>query len=52
MKCGGCETWSLTLLEEHRLKNTVGLRMEEVAEYWRKMVSEELCDLYKYCSPC
>jgi hypothetical protein len=36
-------------LEEHRLRNTDGPRREEVAEYWRKMFSEELCDLY--CSP-
>jgi len=49
MKCGGCETWFLTLLEEHWLWNTVGPRREEVAEYWRKMQSEVLRDLY--CSP-
>jgi hypothetical protein len=49
MKCGGCEIWSLKLLEEHWLWNTVGPRREDVAEYWRKMLSEELCDLY--CSP-
>jgi len=46
MKCGGCETWSLTLLEEHCLWNTVGPKREEVAEYWRRMISEELRNLY------
>jgi len=46
MKCGGCETWSLTLLEEHWLWNTVGPKREEVAECWRRMISEELRNLY------
>jgi hypothetical protein len=50
----GCETWSLTLREEHRLKvfeNRVlrrifGLKGDEVTGDWRKLHSEELRDLY------
>jgi hypothetical protein len=46
----GCETWSLTLREEHRLKvfeNRVlrrifGPRRYEVTGEWRKLHSEEL----------
>jgi len=53
----GCETWSLTLMEERRLKvfeNMVlrrifGPKRDEVIEEWRKLHSEELNDLY--CSP-
>jgi hypothetical protein len=50
----GCETWSLTLREEHRLRvfeNKV-LRMilvpkkDEVTGEWRKLHNEELRDLY------
>jgi hypothetical protein len=50
----GCETWSLTLREEHKLKefeNTLLRRMfgpkrEEVAEGWRRLHNEELRNLY------
>jgi hypothetical protein len=50
----GCETWSLTLREEHRLRvfeNTVlrrisGLKRDEVTGGWRKLHNEELHDLY------
>jgi hypothetical protein len=50
----GCETWSLTLREEHRLRvleNRVlrrifGLKRDEVRERWRKLHNEELRDLY------
>jgi hypothetical protein len=50
----GCETWSLTLGEEHRLKvfeNRVLRRIfrpkrDEVTGEWRKLHNEELCDLY------
>ena len=53
----GCETWSLTLREEHRLRmseNRVlrrifGPRRDGVTEEWRKLHNEELNDLY--CSP-
>jgi hypothetical protein len=46
----GCETWSLTLREEHRLRmfeNRVlrrifGPKRDEVTEEWRKLHSEEL----------
>jgi hypothetical protein len=50
----GCETWSLTLREEHKLKvfeNRVlrgifGLRRDGVTGGWRKLRNEELHDLY------
>jgi len=53
----GCETWSLILREERRLRvfeNRVlrrifGPRRDEVTGEWRKLYNEELNDLY--CSP-
>jgi hypothetical protein len=50
----GCETWSLTLREEHRLrvfKNRVlrrifGPKKDEVMGEWRKLHNEELYKLY------
>jgi hypothetical protein len=50
----GCETWSLTLREEHRLRvfeNRVlrgifGPERDEVTEEWRKLYSGELHNLY------
>ena len=50
----GCETWSLTLRQEHRLRvfeNRVlrrifGPRWDEVTGEWRKLHNEELNDLY------
>ena len=53
----GCETWTLTLREEHRLRvfeNRVLRRIfwpkrDGVTEEWRKLHNEELNDLY--CSP-
>jgi len=50
----GCETWSLTLREEHRLRvfeNRVlrrifGAKRDEVTGEWRKLHNEELNDLY------
>jgi hypothetical protein len=49
-----CETWSLTLREEHRLRvfeNRVlrrifGPKRDEVMGGWRKVHNEELRDLY------
>ena len=53
----GCETWSLTLGEERKLRmfeNMVlrrifGPRRDEVTVEWRRLHNEELNDLY--CSP-
>jgi hypothetical protein len=50
----GCETWSLTLREEHRLRvfeNRVlwrifGPKKDEVTGGWRKLHNEELHGLY------
>ena len=50
----GCETWSLTLREERRLRvfeNRVlrrifGPKRDEVTGVWRKLHNEELRDLY------
>jgi hypothetical protein len=53
----GCETWSLTVREEHKLRvfeNRVlrrifGPKRDGVKEGWRKLYNEELHNLY--CSP-
>jgi hypothetical protein len=53
----GCETWSLTLREERRLRvfenmllrRIFGPRRDEVKGDWRRWHNEELNDLY--CSP-
>ena len=50
----GCETWSLTLREERRLRvfenrmlrRVFGPRRDEVTGEWRKLHNEELRDLY------
>jgi hypothetical protein len=50
----GCETWFLTLREEHRFRvseNRVLRRIfrpmrEEVARGWRRLHNEKFCDLY------
>jgi hypothetical protein len=50
----GCETWSLTLREEHRLRvseNRVlrrifGPKRNEVTGEWRKLYNKEFHDLY------
>jgi hypothetical protein len=44
----GCETWSLTLREEHRQGAEVifGPKRDEVTGEWRKLHNEELRDLY------
>ena len=50
----GCETWSLTLREECRLRvfesrvlrKIFGRKRDEVTEEWRKLHNEELNDLY------
>jgi hypothetical protein len=50
----GCETWSLTLKEERRLRvfenrllrRVFGPKRDEVTEEWRKLHNEELNDLY------
>ena len=53
----GCETWSLTLREEHRLRlfenrvlrGVFGPTRDEVTGEWRKLHIEEINDLY--CPP-
>ena len=50
----GCETWSLTLREERRLRlfenrvlrRVFGPKRDEVTGEWRKLHTEELSDLY------
>jgi hypothetical protein len=46
----GCETWSLTLREEHRLRVFENRMLKRIfgpkREEWRKLHNEELCDLY------
>ena len=45
----GCETWSLTLREERRLRALMrifGPNREEVRGEWKKLHNEELNDLY------
>jgi hypothetical protein len=50
----GCETWSLTFREEHRvgvfenrvLRRIFGPKRDEVTGEWRKLHNEELRDLY------
>ena len=50
----GCETWSLTLREEHRLRVFVnkvfrkifGAKMDEITGQWRKYHNAELHSLY------
>jgi hypothetical protein len=50
----GCETWSLTLREAHRLRvfenrvlrGILGPRRDEVTGEWRRLHNEELNDLY------
>src|SRR5215510_11040039 len=45
----GCETWSLTLRKEHRLRmlrRVFGPKRDEVTGEWRKLHNEELKDLY------
>jgi len=50
----GCETWSLTLREERKLRvfenmaltRIFGPRRDEVTGEWRRLHNEELSDLY------
>jgi hypothetical protein len=52
----GCETWSLTLKEEHSLRvfenrflmRIFGDERDEVTADWRKLHSEELHNLYSF----
>ena len=50
----GCETWSLTLREQRKLRvfenkgvmRIFGPRRDEITEEWRRLHNEELNDLY------
>jgi hypothetical protein len=52
----GCETWSLTLREEHTvrvfenrvLRRIFGPKRDKVSGEWRKLHNEELHNLYSY----
>jgi hypothetical protein len=52
----GCETWSLTLREEHRLRvfenralrRIFGPKRDGVTEEWRKLHNEKLNNLYSF----
>jgi hypothetical protein len=54
----GCETWSLTLREVHRLRmfenwvlrRIFGPRRDEVTKGWRKLHYEDFCNLYSSSS--
>jgi hypothetical protein len=54
----GCETWYLTLREEHRLRvfengvlrRIFGPKRDEVTGGWRKLHNEELHNLYSFPS--
>jgi hypothetical protein len=54
----GCETWSVTLKEEYKLRllqnrllrKVFGPKRNEVTEEWRRLRKEELYDLYKILS--
>ena len=60
----GCETWSLTLREERRLRmfenrvlrRVFGPKRDEVTGEWRRLHNEKLNDLYfffnRHCNPC
>jgi hypothetical protein len=50
----GCETWSLTLRQEHSLRvfenrvlrRVFGLKKDVVTGHWRRLHDEKLYDLY------
>jgi hypothetical protein len=46
--CGsyGCEPWSPTLREEHRLRRLFGPKRDEVTGDWRELHTEELRNFY------
>ena len=46
----GCESWSLTLRDERRLRRLFGPKRDEVTREWRKLHNEELGDLTQYCA--
>jgi hypothetical protein len=54
----GCETWSLTLREEHRLcvfekrvlRRLFGPKRDEVTGKWRKLGAERPGTPYQYCA--
>ena len=56
----GCETWSLTLREERRLRvfenrvlrRVFGPKRDEVTGEWRKLLNEELSGFYSLPKLC
>jgi hypothetical protein len=49
----GCETWSLTVREEHKLRvlrRIFGPKRDRVTGGWRKLYNEELHNLYSSAS--
>jgi hypothetical protein len=50
----GCETWSLTVREERKLRmlknrtlrRIFGPKRDELTGEWRRLHNEELCDMY------
>jgi hypothetical protein len=42
----GCESWTLTLREEHRRRRIFGPKRDEVTGGWRKLHTDELLNLY------
>ena len=45
----GCETWSLTLREDHRFRVLVNRVLGKVTGEWRRLRNQEICAVY--CSP-
>jgi hypothetical protein len=42
----GCETWSLTYREKHKLRNISGAKRDGITGKWRRLHKEELYDVH------